>query len=62
MKLGTLCSSRFVARNSGFHSSCDRDLRVPLELEQVSQAFYCVAAEKSGFLSNVMGISGFLSS
>ena len=55
-------SSQLATGNLGFLSSYYGDLRVPLKLKQVSQAFCCVAAEKSGFLSNVMGISGFLSS
>ena len=62
LQLMSHISSQLAADNSGFLSSYCGNLRVPLELKQVSQAFYCVAAEKSGFLSNVMGISGFLSS
>ena len=48
LQLMSHISARLAAGNSGFLSSHDGDLRVPLELKQVSQAFYCVVAEKSG--------------
>ena len=60
LQLMSHISARLAAGNSGFLSSHDGDLRVPLELKQVSQAFYCVVAEKSGFLLNATGILEFL--
>lgn len=62
LQLMSYISSQLAAGNSGFLSSYDRDLGVPLELKQVSQAFYCVMVENSGLLSNATGILGFLSS
>ena len=62
LQLMSYISSQLAAGNSGFLSSYDRDLGVPLELKQVSQAFYCVMVENLGILSNATGILGFLSS
>lgn len=44
LQLMSYISSRLAAGNSGFLSSYDRDYGVPLELKEVSQAFYHVVA------------------
>ena len=49
---GNRASSRVEVGNSGFLSSFNRDLRVPIEFQQGIQASSCVEALNSAFLSS----------
>ena len=49
------------AGTSGFLSSADMELGLPVEFQQGSQASSCVETCKSAFLSSCAAVTGFLS-
>ena len=49
---GNRASSRAEVGKSGFFSSCDRDLGVPMEFQLGSQASSCMEMWKSAFVSS----------
>ena len=48
--VGNTGTSQVVTGNSGYLSSCDRDLGAPIEFQQESQASSCLVAWNSTFL------------